>query len=50
MKVCADVRYDESRKDDDVDWKDREEQFRSIVESAKKDRKKEMPHMTVLSQ
>ena len=38
--VCSGCRYDESRKDDDVDWKHREEQFRSIVESAKKDRKK----------
>ena len=37
--VCSGCRYDESRKDEDVDWKEREEKFRSIIEWAKKDRK-----------
>ena len=48
--VCSGCRYVESRKDEDVDWKEREEKFRSIIEWAKKDRKKEAQHTIVLFQ
>lgn len=33
--VCSGCNYHESRKDDDVDWVDREEKFREILEEAK---------------